>query len=210
MLSSYLHKMSQCGSSLTPNTLSPKMQVTRASSQPEKVNEIGLFEDEADLVDTNVGISKRKFSRPRSVSFHPNVRLYYAATTNNLEEVRNLVQSKDVDVNAPNPDGATALHCAAFEGHVKCMKLLIENGANVNAKDDDGWTPLHAAVCGQHQKTVALLLDQPEINFYTVNGDGFTPFQMAVELKNEKLIKVMLMRMSSKQGLEEAIKETNV
>lgn len=199
--------MSQCCSST--NAFIPKWSVSRASSQPEKINEVGVIENETELPDTD-DKPKRKFSRPRSVSFHPNVRLYYAATTNNLEEVRILVQSRMADVNAQNPDGATALHCAAFEGHVRCMRVLIENGANVNARDDDGWTPLHAAVCGESQKTVALLLNHPEINFYAVNGDGYTPFQMAVELKNDKLIEVLLMKMSSNHGLAETLQETEV
>ena len=201
-------KMSKYVSSLSKNRFNPKW-LTRAISQPEKINDL-CDEREPDSSDIAAPAPKRKYSRPRSVSFHPNVRLYYAATTNNLEEVRILVQSGMADVNAPSPDGATALHCAAFEGHVKCMKVLLENGANLNARDDDGWTPLHAAVCGEHQTTVTLLLTHPDTDFYAVNDDGFTPFQMAVELKNDKLIKLMLMKMSSRHVSAEAIPETNV
>ena len=129
-----------------------------------------------------------KYSRPRSVSFHPDVRLFYASTTNDLKEVKMLIEAGMADVNAKNPaEGASALHGAAFEGNDGCVTYLLQSGARVNARDDDGWTPLHAAVCGQNIKCVELLLEA-ESNSFAENSDGYTPFQMAIELQDEKLL----------------------
>ncbi|XP_020893286.1 protein phosphatase 1 regulatory subunit 27 [Exaiptasia diaphana] len=131
---------------------------------------------------------KCKYSRPRSVSFHPDVRLFYACTTNDLAEVKALIESGMADVNAKNPaEGATPLHAAAFEGNKDCMIYLLECGARIHSRDDDGWTPLHAAVCGEDLKCVEMLLEAG-CNSFTENSDGYTPFQMAIELRNEKLL----------------------
>lgn len=133
---------------------------------------------------------KCKYSRPRSVSFHPDVRLFYACTTNDLKEVKMLIESGMADVNAKNPsEGATPLHAASFEGTKDCMVYLLKCGARVNSRDDDGWTPLHAAVCGENINCVEMLLEAGS-NSFTENGDGFTPFQMAIELRNEKLLSI--------------------
>jgi hypothetical protein len=129
-----------------------------------------------------------KYSRPRSVSFHPDVRLFYASTTNDLSEVKTLIEAGMADVNAKNPaEGASALHGAAFEGNESCVTYLLQCGARVNARDDDGWTPLHAAVCGQNTKCVEMLLEAG-CNSFAENADGYTPFQMAIELRDEKLL----------------------
>ena len=46
------------------------------------------------------------------------------------------------DVNAPAPDGNTALHSAAFFCHPEIVKALLAKGANVNARNAKGETPL--------------------------------------------------------------------
>ena len=43
-------------------------------------------------------------------------------------------------------DEGTPLHNAAFNGHIECLKLLVESNANTNAEDNTGSTPLHHAV----------------------------------------------------------------
>jgi ankyrin repeat protein len=40
-------------------------------------------------------------------------------------------------------DGYTPLHCAAWNGHVDILHLLVENGADLEAQDNDGWRALH-------------------------------------------------------------------
>ena len=49
------------------------------------------------------------------------------------------------DVNAPQPDGATALHWATHWDDMETVELLLSAGATVNAKNDYGVTPLSLA-----------------------------------------------------------------
>src|SRR4051812_34484322 len=58
--------------------------------------------------------------------------------------VRSLLGQK-VDVNAPQADGARALHWAAHWSDLTTADLLIRAGADVNAANDLGVTPLALA-----------------------------------------------------------------
>ena len=59
-----------------------------------------------------------------------------------VKEVMNGEQEM-VDVNAPQRNGWTALHVAAFNGNVAALERLIAAGADVNAGDKDDDAPLH-------------------------------------------------------------------
>jgi len=174
--------------------LYPKTVLPRAASTPEIPLEIRSTSQDYATEEKNA--SKRKYSRPRSVSFHPDIRLYYAATTNDLDEVKMLVESGMADVNATNPaEGATALHGAAYEGNVDCVRYLLGKGADVNVQDDDGWTSLHAAVCGEKRKCVEVLL-KANCDPFAETIDGLTPFQMAIEMANDKLVRLFVKKFS--------------
>src|SRR5437870_8283731 len=58
--------------------------------------------------------------------------------------IRSLIQQK-VDVNAPQVDGATALHWAVYRDDAETTNLLIEAGAKVDVKNREGITPLALA-----------------------------------------------------------------
>lgn len=191
------------GSSLYPKTA----VISRAASTPEISLENRNFIRENSTKEKDS--CKRKYSRPRSVSFHPNIRLYYAATTNDLDEVKMLIESGMADVNASNPaEGATALHGASYEGSLECVRYLLEKGANVNLSDDDGWTPLHAAVCGKKRKCVDLLL-KASCDPFAETLDGLTPFQMAIEMGSDKLLRQFVKRFSSLMK-DESVRESLV
>ena len=51
-----------------------------------------------------------------------------------------------------NDDGITPVHQAASEGHVQCLKLLLEVGANIDGRDCRGNTPLDLAKLWAHRK----------------------------------------------------------
>lgn len=72
--------------------------------------------------------------------------------------VRRLVES-GADVNAPQPDGATALHWAAYHGDVSLAALLIDAGADVAAANRNGSTPLWLATSHGDAPMIEALLD---------------------------------------------------
>mmetsp|Transcript_31994 Transcript_31994/g.51668 ORF Transcript_31994/g.51668 Transcript_31994/m.51668 type:complete len:1406 (-) Transcript_31994:604-4821(-) len=82
-----------------------------------------------------------------------------AASKNNLEEVKRLLLSSDLNVNAGDYDGRTALHLAASEGHVELVRFLLERKANINVVDRYGGTPLDDAVRHARDEVATLLLN---------------------------------------------------
>ncbi len=67
-----------------------------------------------------------------------------AAARGDKAAVRTLIQQK-ADVNAPQPDGATALHWAAFRGDKELAEMLLKAGANPKVANREGSTPLWLA-----------------------------------------------------------------
>jgi ankyrin repeat protein len=63
------------------------------------------------------------------------------------------------DVNAPQADGATALHWAAYRGEPEAVRLLLEAGAAATAATRAGATPLSLACTAGDVEIVRLLLD---------------------------------------------------
>ena len=54
---------------------------------------------------------------------------------------------------APEVEGSTALHQAAYDGTVDTIMTLIAQGAQIDAKDGHGNTPLYAAAAANRKKT---------------------------------------------------------
>jgi ankyrin repeat protein len=66
--------------------------------------------------------------------------------------------AQHADVNAPQADGATALHWAVYRGDKAMADLLIAAGANVKAANREGATPLYlAGVNGDAVMAAALI-----------------------------------------------------
>jgi uncharacterized protein len=67
-----------------------------------------------------------------------------AAQGGDIAAVRALI-AKKVDVNAAQPDGATALHWAIYRNNAEMTELLLRAGAKANAINKNGITPLYMA-----------------------------------------------------------------
>ena len=87
----------------------------------------------------------------------PDTRLIDAVRRVDANAVRRLIEQK-IDVNATQPDGATALHWAAHRNDVAIADLLIRAGAKVDAADEGGVTPLGLASLNASPAMVERLL----------------------------------------------------
>ena len=56
--------------------------------------------------------------------------------------------------------GSSAIHLAAFYGHIEVIELLVESGANVNEANSSGYMPLHVACQNNKVEAVSKLLQQ--------------------------------------------------
>jgi FOG: Ankyrin repeat len=55
-------------------------------------------------------------------------------------------------------DGDTALHHANVQGHLECVRCLVENGACLDMVNHYEATPLHVALCNRHVHCAMFLL----------------------------------------------------
>ncbi|KAI0639688.1 ankyrin [Trametes polyzona] len=70
-----------------------------------------------------------------------------------------LEKHREVDVNAKDENGYTALHLAADRGHTEVVRVLLERGADREIKDQDGFTAKELAEVAGHDEIVNLLSD---------------------------------------------------
>jgi ankyrin repeat protein len=82
------------------------------------------------------------------------------------------------DVNAAQPDGATALAWAAFLGDDKAADLLLAAGAKVNVANEYGETPLTLA-CANGDAALAVKLLKAGANANAARWDGETALMIA-------------------------------
>lgn len=85
--------------------------------------------------------------RKQSLSLDPQLVLQWAATYNDVDTLKNVVEGTKVDLNAPGVDGSYALHRAASTGSLECLQYLVTKGAQLEVRDKEGSSPLDAAVC---------------------------------------------------------------
>lgn len=114
-----------------------------------------------------------------------------AAMRGNKELVRSLLQRK-ANVNAPQADGATALHWAVNRDDLETAELLIRAGANVSAANRVGATPLQLAAQNGNAPMIEKLIKagaDPNAPL-TVHGD--TVLMMAARTGKPEAIQVLL------------------
>ncbi|RQP22197.1 ankyrin repeat domain-containing protein [Piscinibacter terrae] len=101
-----------------------------------------------------------------------------------------LIKAPNLDVNAVNEAGESALMMAALKGQPELSQRLIERGAAV---DKTGWSPLHYAATGPDPAVVKLLLDRgASIDARSPNGS--TPLMMASQYGSEASAALLLQR----------------
>src|SRR5580693_2289486 len=104
--------------------------------------------------------------------------------------VEKLVE-QHADVNAPQADGATALHWAVFQSDKALVDLLLGAGANPKAANHDGSTPLWlACINGDAPVIAALLKAGADANEHLPLGRS--PLMVASRTGNVDAMKMLL------------------
>ncbi len=60
----------------------------------------------------------------------------------NASEALKLIEG-GIDINGISVDGWRPIHVAAQEGHLDCVRVLVENDADVNVQDEVGFIIEH-------------------------------------------------------------------
>ncbi|OIW11064.1 hypothetical protein TanjilG_22871 [Lupinus angustifolius] len=103
----------------------------------------------------------------------------------------------DVDINAVDKDGLTALHKAIIGKKQAITNYLLRNSANPFLKDKDGATLMHYAVQTASSQTIKiLLLYNVDINLQ--DDDGWTPLHVAVQAQRTDLVRLLLIKGANK------------
>jgi ankyrin repeat protein len=101
--------------------------------------------------------------------------------------------AQGVEVNATQPDGATALHWAAYLDDLEMAGLLLGAGAGVNSSDDRAVTPLSLACANASAAMVeALLQAGADPNAVLLTGE--TPLMTAARTGSASVVSALLSR----------------
>jgi ankyrin repeat protein len=114
-----------------------------------------------------------------------------AAANNNPEAVRALIL-RHADVNAPQPDGTTALHWAARWDSLETAGLLIRAGADPKTANRDGATPMFLAAQNGNAAMIEKFLKAGTDPNAPVLSHGETALMMAARTGSVAAVKVLL------------------
>jgi ankyrin repeat protein len=115
-----------------------------------------------------------------------------ATMDHDLARLQGLLKAH-ADVNAPQPDGSTALHWAAYQGDAHTAALLLAAGARPNVATDTGMTALLLACeAGNADLVDELLRHGADVN-QTLEG-GETALMMAARTGSVPVLKLLLAR----------------
>jgi ankyrin repeat protein len=107
------------------------------------------------------------------------------------DAVRALIQ-RGANVNAPRPDGATALHWAAQSDDLEMANLLIRAGANVSAADREGATPMLLVSVNRSAAMIEKLIAAGADVNAPLTKYRDAPLMMAARTGNTDAIQVLL------------------
>lgn len=105
--------------------------------------------------------------------------LFEAAFDGDIDTLKQLIQKGYYVGGFDEDDGCTPLYMAAGNGHIECVKLLLESKANVNKGSTNEETPVSNAAYNGQVDCVKLLIEW-KANLNTIDGNGECPLHWAV------------------------------
>lgn len=129
--------------------------------------------------------------------------IWIAAADNNIEKVKEYLQSPNLTPNSRDQNGYTPIHAAVEYAHLDLLKYLIDHGGDINVKDSDGDTPLHAC----EQVSVAEKLVELGADINAKNDEDQTPLEKAEE---DADFPELIDFLRKKSGIEQTLPETDM
>ncbi|XP_065346583.1 serine/threonine-protein phosphatase 6 regulatory ankyrin repeat subunit B-like [Cloeon dipterum] len=97
----------------------------------------------------------KEVTEDKNTSLHLAINMYDYS----IEVIRWLLDEAQVDVNAKNENGETALMTACSKNRFDVIQILLENKADVSIQDNKGRTALHHAARSGHLDMIKMLFD---------------------------------------------------
>jgi ankyrin repeat protein len=119
--------------------------------------------------------------------------LHEAVTSGDPAQVYALI-TPDLDINAMDYHGMTAIQLAVRDDNLEIMEILISNGADVNiAVTHRKYTPLHIAAYGKKIEIATLLINNgADVN--QLDKDGATALHLAVRRGSDEMVNLLIAR----------------
>ncbi|KAJ0024532.1 hypothetical protein Pint_07688 [Pistacia integerrima] len=103
----------------------------------------------------------------------------------------------NVDINAVDKDGLTAIHKAIIGKKQAVTNYLLRESANPFVCDDNGATLLHYAVQTASSPAIKILLLY-NVDLNLKDNDGWTPLHLAVQARRTDIVKLLLIKGADK------------
>ncbi|KAK6945895.1 Ankyrin repeat [Dillenia turbinata] len=108
--------------------------------------------------------------------------VHVAAQYGQTAFLNHIVAKYHADFDAPDNDGRSPLHWAAYKGFADTIRLLLFRDASQGRQDKEGCTPLHwAALTGNMEACTLLAHAGSKQNLMMKDNHGFTPAQLATD-----------------------------
>lgn len=119
--------------------------------------------------------------------------LHLAADSGHKDIVLYLLQAHPqiISIEAKTEEGATALHRAAYQGHLTVVNDLLLHQANIHAETKQRATPLHLAALSGHLDVVDILLQSSAL-LNAKTSDGLTPLALAAQYGRLNVVEKLL------------------
>jgi ankyrin repeat protein len=106
-----------------------------------------------------------------------------------------LLSHPQLDVNALNRAGESALMLAALKGDMALVRRLVERGATIN---QSGWNALHYAATGPNPEVAGWLIERGA-QLDALSPNGTTALMMAAGYGNEQTAELLLAKQADAQ-----------
>ena len=125
-------------------------------------------------------------------------RVLMAATRNNLELVKRLVESEGAGLFARGQEGETAVHHCVRHDNLEMLKYMVKCRGGVQNQREQltGRTPVHIAAQLGHKNMVMWMWEQKGFDFTMIDNEGMTVVHHAVLSGKLPLVKWLVVRIA--------------